>query len=48
MDSYTTYSFGSKMALGLLPNINLIWGIKMLMNAESRGTGLQWNNIFSR
>lgn len=48
MDSYTTYSFPSKMALGVLPNINLIWGIKMLMSAESRGTGLQWDNIFTR
>ena len=36
------------MVMGLVPNVNLIWGIKMLMSAESRGSGLQWSNLFSR
>ena len=47
-DSSTNYSFSTKMAMGLIPNVNLIWGIKMLMSAESRGSGLQWSNLFSR
>merc|ERR550519_2416204 len=47
MDSSTNYSFSTKMAMGLIPNVNLIWGIKMLMSAESRGSGLQWSNLFS-
>merc|ERR1719209_449618 len=28
-DTYNSYSFGAKMTLGLFPNINLIWGMKM-------------------
>ena len=48
MDSSTNYSFSTKMVMGLVPNVNLIWGIKMLMSAESRGSGLQWSNLFSR
>ena len=46
INSPTDYS--TKMAMGLIPNINLIWGMKMLSSAESRGSGLQWSNIFSR
>ena len=34
--------------MGLVPNVNLIWGIKMLMSAESKGSGLQWANLFTR
>ena len=47
-ESSTGYSFSSKMAMGLVPNVNLIWGIKMLMSAESKGSGLQWDNLFTR
>ena len=47
-ESSTGYSFTSKMAMGLVPNVNLIWGIKMLMSAESKGSGLQWANLFTR
>ena len=46
INSPTDYS--TKMAMGLIPNINLIWGMRMLSSAESRGSGLQWSNIFSR
>ena len=42
------FSFSEKMAMGLLPNINLIWGIKMLTALESKGTGLQWSTLWSR
>jgi ABC-type transport system involved in multi-copper enzyme maturation permease subunit len=43
-----SYSFPTKLALGLLPNINLLWGMKVLLGAEARGTGLQWDSVFAR
>eukprot|EP00092_Neocalanus_flemingeri_P060351 GFUD01072319.1.p1 GENE.GFUD01072319.1~~GFUD01072319.1.p1 ORF type:complete len:1563 (-),score=388.51 GFUD01072319.1:54-4385(-) len=47
-DSFADFSFDEKMLMALIPNINLIWGIKMLMATESKGTGLQWSTLFSR
>ena len=36
------------MLMALIPNINLIWGIKMLMEFEGKGAGLQWSNLWTR
>jgi len=47
-DSFANYSFEEKMLMALIPNINLIWGIKMLMASEGKGTGLQFSTLFSR
>jgi len=47
-DSFADYSMQEKMMMALIPNINLIWGIKMLMSSEGKGTGLQWSTLFSR
>ena len=47
-DGFTNYSFNEKNILALIPNINLIWGIKMLTSAEGKGTGVQWDTLFSQ
>ena len=47
-DGFTKYSFNEKNLLALIPNLNLIWGIKMLISAEGKGTGIQWDTLFTR
>ena len=47
-DGFTKYSFNEKNILALIPNLNLIWGIKMLISAEGKGTGIQWDTLFTR
>ena len=47
-DGFTKYSFNEKNILALIPNLNLIWGIKMLISAEGKGTGIQWDTFFTR
>ncbi|TRY70235.1 hypothetical protein TCAL_12705 [Tigriopus californicus] len=45
---YMTMAFGSKMALAIMPNVGLWWGIKILTIEEGKGSGLQWNTLFDR
>ena len=47
-DGFTKYSFNEKNLLALIPNVNLIWGIKMLISAEGKGNGVQWETLFTR
>lgn len=47
-DGFTKYSFNEKNLLALMPNINLIWGIKMLTSSEGKGTGVQWDTLFTQ
>lgn len=45
---YMTMAFGSKLALAIMPNVGLWWGIKILSIEEGKGSGLQWNTLFDR
>ncbi|XP_023336664.1 retinal-specific ATP-binding cassette transporter [Eurytemora carolleeae] len=47
-DGYLSIPMESKMLMGLLPNINLVWGVKVLIELEGRGVGVQWDTLFVR
>ena len=35
-DGYIGIPLGSKLLMALIPNINLVWGVKMLMGQEGK------------
>ncbi len=45
---YTEMTSSAKIALALLPNVALWWGIKILSIEEGRGAGLQWSTLDDR
>ena len=47
-DGVNNYSFFEKNLYALIPNINLIWGIRMLVSAEGKGVGVSWSTLFNR
>ena len=46
-DVYQGLSVSSKMALALLPNVGMWFGLKVIVSKESSGDGLQWSHVAS-
>lgn len=46
--TYANTSGFTKILYAFIPNVNLIWGIKVLTFQEGNGDGAQWNNLFDK
>ena len=47
-EEYTTMATQAKVALALVPNINLWWGVKILTSEEGKGSGILWDTMWDR
>ncbi len=47
-DVYIAMTGGAKIALALIPNVAMWWGVKVIGTQEGSGEGAQFTNLFDR